>query len=214
MKLFKNKIFIICILFFIFLFFSGINHVFASVDIPDVVIQKAKELNYGVDNVIVLQDKNTGLFYIPYETSDYNHTNLATKPWRYTFYNNVYCIVTPNWWKTGLMVYQNNTFTTVSTSNVGSNSIIQMSMNGRELEIVYSSKDVLYYNIEGVENGTVFFPLPVTEIPETTIPALETVEQIPTAMVETLKMIIPVGLVVLSVVLLIYLIKSVISHTT
>ena len=62
-----------------------------------------------------------------------------------------------------------------------------------------------------------FQKTPVTETPETTpdkveIPAVETVEQIPVAMMETLKMIIPVGLVVLSVVLVIYLTRRLISH--
>lgn len=82
--------------------------------------------------------------------------------------------------------------------------------------LIYSNNDILIYKSEK-DNSTevlgTFFQLPVTEIPET-IPALETVEQIPTAMVETLKMIIPVGLVVLSAVLLIYLTKSVISRMT
>lgn len=56
-------------------------------------------------------------------------------------------------------------------------------------------------------DGTIFFPkTPLT----VEIPAVETVEQIPTAITETLKMIIPVGLVVLSVVLLIYLTRRLI----
>lgn len=55
----------------------------------------------------------------------------------------------------------------------------------------------------------VFFYQPVQVV---TIPALETAEQVPEAMRTALKMIIPVGLIVLSMVLLIYLIKSVISR--
>lgn len=70
------------------------------------------------------------------------------------------------------------------------------------------------FNVYTNSSGTDFFfnsPVTEPEIPETVeIPAVETVEQIPTAMVETMKMIIPVGLVVLSVVLLIYLTRRLI----
>lgn len=61
-------------------------------------------------------------------------------------------------------------------------------------------------------NGSdVFFLPPVTEeTPEgVTIPALETAEQIPQAIVKTLKILIPVGLIVLSIGFVVYLIKRV-----
>lgn len=58
-------------------------------------------------------------------------------------------------------------------------------------------------------NANLVFPQPVTEIPATTIPALETANQIPEAIVKTLKIMIPVGLVLLSIGLVIYLIKRV-----
>lgn len=215
----KNKILFILGLFFIFLLFLNINSVNASVDIPEVVMEKAKELNHGYDNFVVLQDTITKEFYLPYETSVYNESNYQNVSWKYTKYKGVYCLVTPSWFKTGLKVYRNGSFIDTSTNNVGSNSIIQLSMDGIELEIVYSSKDVIYHNIDGVTNGTVFFPQPVTEIPEqetltTTIPALETVEQIPVAMIQTLKIVIPVGLVIFGTLLLILLVKSVISRVT
>lgn len=57
-----------------------------------------------------------------------------------------------------------------------------------------------------------FFKTPLTETPETIpatveIPKLETVEQIPETIITTLKLIIPVGLVILSMVLVIYLVR-------
>ena len=66
-----------------------------------------------------------------------------------------------------------------------------------------------------------FFKAPLTEtpeipetpetIPETVeIPKLETVEQIPETIITTLKLIIPVGLVILSTVLVIYLLRRLI----
>lgn len=77
------------------------------------------------------------------------------------------------------------------------------------------------YASQGIYNSdftTFFFKTPLTEQPETTpetveIPAVETVEQIPEMIVTTLKLIIPVGLVVLSVVLVIYLVRRVIYQS-
>ena len=86
----------------------------------------------------------------------------------------------------------------------------------------------MYTNISVYKDSSLtdfFFKAPVVEIPtetpveipeETpvaTIPALETVEQIPEAMTTTLQVVIPVGLAILGIGLLIYLIKRVIySH--
>ena len=53
----------------------------------------------------------------------------------------------------------------------------------------------------------IFFQLPVMET--VTIPSLETAEQIPEAIVTTLKILIPVGLIVLSIGFVVYLIKRV-----
>lgn len=77
--------------------------------------------------------------------------------------------------------------------------------------LLYSNEDILIYEDEN-DNTTealgTFFTVPVQET--TTIPALETVEQIPTAMAKVMKIIIPIGLTILGVGLLIYLIKQVI----
>ena len=77
-------------------------------------------------------------------------------------------------------------------------------------------KDIIY----NCSNGDIkpFFQVPpVVETPEITtpeveIPALETVEQIPEAMKETMKVVIPVGLVILGIGLVVYLIKFVKSQ--
>lgn len=68
--------------------------------------------------------------------------------------------------------------------------------------IIYSSKDI--YNINGSD---VFFQVPVQGV---VVPALGEAKELPKAIVETLKIIIPVGLVILGIGFLIYLIKSVI----
>ena len=69
-------------------------------------------------------------------------------------------------------------------------------------EIIYSNHDV-YYGDELV------FQSPVTD--KAVIPALETAEEVPKAMVQTLRILIPVGLIVLGIGLVIYLIRRVIS---
>lgn len=57
--------------------------------------------------------------------------------------------------------------------------------------------------------STAFFQAPPQKVEGITIPALETAEQIPEAIATTLKILIPVGLIVLSIGLGIYLIKRV-----
>lgn len=74
---------------------------------------------------------------------------------------------------------------------------------------ISSGRIIVSSSVDVVKNdGTVFFQVPVQET--TTIPALETVEQIPTTMAKVMKIIIPIGLTILGIGLLIYLIKQVI----
>ena len=71
-------------------------------------------------------------------------------------------------------------------------------------DVNYSTVDI--YN---TDRTSIFFqktPV-VVETPEVEIPALETVEQIPEAMKETMKIVIPVGLAILGIGLVVYLIK-------
>lgn len=74
---------------------------------------------------------------------------------------------------------------------------------GQNSHIVYSTQDII-----DISNGEVFF--------QKTLPAvvgvIQEVTQLPGIIKTVLKVIIPVGLIVLSVVFLIYLIKSVISR--
>ena len=82
----------------------------------------------------------------------------------------------------------------------------------------YSTIDIMYDR----EGSEIFFQktpvvvetpeTPEITTPEVEIPALETVEQIPEAMKETMKVVIPVGLVILGIGLVVYLIKFVKSR--
>ena len=60
------------------------------------------------------------------------------------------------------------------------------------------------------KDGNVVFQGASQELAGVTIPAIQSVEEIPQAIVKTMKIVIPVGLVVLGIGLIIYLIKSVI----
>lgn len=73
----------------------------------------------------------------------------------------------------------------------------------------YSTVDIYKDNSDEI----FFQKTPVTTPAAVEIPALEKVEQIPEAITTTLKMIIPVSLVVLSVILLIYLMRRLIYRS-
>lgn len=70
----------------------------------------------------------------------------------------------------------------------------------------YSNTDILN------SDGTVFFPIPVQEV--VVVPVLEGVEELPKAVTTTLKMILPVGLVVFGILLLVYIIRLLILRVT
>jgi len=69
--------------------------------------------------------------------------------------------------------------------------------------LLYSTFDITL-----ADGTTIFFPVPVTGV---VIPALETAQEVPTAMVQTLKIIIPVGLVLFGIGLSVYLIRRILS---
>lgn len=69
-------------------------------------------------------------------------------------------------------------------------------------------------NITGLKNNDVVFQPTPQVVGEVRIPEIQSVEEIPQAMSKVLEMIIPVGLIVLSIGLLIYLVRLVISRAT
>lgn len=73
----------------------------------------------------------------------------------------------------------------------------------------YSGNVVIYAINTNTGENEIFFQTPPQIVEGITIPALETADQIPQAIVTTLKILIPVGLIVLSIGLVVYLIKRV-----
>lgn len=68
------------------------------------------------------------------------------------------------------------------------------------------------YNVYDCNNNLLFQVAPVVE--QITIPEIQSVEEIPQAMGEVMKIMIPIGLIIFGIGLLIYLIRLVISQVT
>lgn len=209
MKFLKKCVFFLMLLLFFLLVFSC--NVFAS-SVPDEVITKAREINlYHTDNVIILQDTATSDYYIPYCESCSSNSNS----WRYTTYKGVNCFICPSWHVLNCIKYSNGSFTDLGSramNTIGSNSVIQESFNSISLIPVFADNNIVYYNVEGHINGDIFFQNPVQEV--VVIPVLEGVEELPKAVTTTLKMILPVGLVVFGILLLVYIIRLLILRVT
>ena len=201
----KNKILPILCTFILFTFVFINNNVFAY-SIPT------------ADDLYNLPDED-------FLNAIYNHTHYNNGSNAVFVYNNIVFFVSGHngfyvgdnagvyysiWLKNGGTIYKYTYSNGTLTSASHSYDNLTVQANGGT---IYSNTDIYYEN-----SSELFFLItPMPEIPETIpetveIPAVETVEQIPTAMVETMKMIIPVGLVVLSVVLLIYLTRRLIYH--
>ena len=147
-----KKILFLCLLFLLLLVLP--SKVF-GVTIPDVVIEKARKVNTGhTNNVIILQDTVSRDYYIPYCTSCSDNI----KTWKYTVYKNVTCFICPGWHVLDCVKYSNGNFSNVSSKNtIDSNSVIQENFNNIALVPVFSDNNILYYNVSGHENNEVFF---------------------------------------------------------
>lgn len=193
MKL-QNKILFILFLFLSVLLFFNINNVFAAisftyngeqVDLPDL----PSDVNISYGYVVGSFNNATSD-----TTDDYYRILILSNSDSY-FY-----LIGGQYYVSGsasMYSYKNNnwSFDKNTTDYI---------INGH-LRYVYSTVNV-YSDIDKTE---VFFR-PVLEV---VIPALETAEQIPQVIVKTLKILIPVGLIVLAIGLTIYLIKRVIYLT-
>ena len=87
-------------------------------------------------------------------------------------------------------------------------SVISLYQNGCTTKSYYAigSNNVYDY----INQDDILFPGARQELAGVTIPAIQSAEEIPQAIIKTMKVVIPVGLVILGIGLVIYLIKSVI----
>ena len=148
---------IILFLYLLFLLLLVLPSKVFGATIPDIVIERAREVNTGhINNVIILQDTVSGDYYIPYCTSCSDNT----KTWRYTVYKNVTCFICPGWHILDCIKYSNGSFTDLGSramNTIGSNSVVQESFNSISLLPVFADNNITYYNVEGHTNGDVFF---------------------------------------------------------
>lgn len=153
----KNKL--ILILFFLILLLILLTNNVFSYDVPetvpDVIIQKARELNSKhTNNIIILFDTHTGDYFIPY--CSYEHSD--TENWRYTTYKNVTCFICPSWHVLSCARYYDGDFHFNDPYNaINSNSVVQENMFSLSLVPVFADNNITYSNVSGHENGEVFF---------------------------------------------------------
>lgn len=83
--------------------------------------------------------------------------------------------------------------------------------SGSIIDKIYCSSSNNVYNYS--DESKVVFQGASPELAGVTIPAIQSAEEIPQAIIKTMKVVIPVGLVILGIGLVIYLIKSVILRT-
>ena len=134
---------------------------FQYTNVPEEVLVKAKELAYGYDNFIVLQNSETKEYYIPYQTSIYNENTFKTTAWRLNWYKDAWHYVSPCYWLVGLMKYieYSHTFESVAFAKVDTNSNVLYDWGDYKLEPVYASKNITILNpYNEWETGDIFYP--------------------------------------------------------
>lgn len=201
MKL-KNKIFII-LLVSILVLFNFVNYTFAeTIHLPDVTNLLDEEYKYYV----CFQNPQNNKYYLAIAKEE----SLV-----WSFPNNAVFTKINN--QSKLYVFNGTAWISENISNMDAcrffnNQLAVDYYNTYGVTTLscmrYSNFDI--YTFVNNSAGELFFQQ--THLPATKILTVETVTEIPSTVVGVLKMIIPVGLVVLAMVLLVSLIKSVISR--
>ena len=198
MKL-KNKILLIVFLILMFILFLNTSNVFASFNFT------YNDTKYTVPDIptdypyYLIIDKGSGVFrlFMCENEMIFKTATLANGSKVISLHSTV----------SGGTIYQ---YTNLAGDNVTISDSYRSLGTGTSLGIDYNTVSIVYSNHDLYHGEELVFQSPVTEVPGVQIPALETAEEVPQAMTQTLKILIPVGLIVLSVGLVIYLIKRVI----
>lgn len=226
MKL-KNKIIISFLFLILLILFFNIHNVFAS------FIYEYNNTTYTCPDLPTVPEgyNYTVIFFRRVSSSTYRLYLLhSDKPFDYVSSysgNNIYTL----YWS--YASHFNEPINFVEGHSVNSGSWETYSFTNSRNNVVQEDwltpNNIIYANYDVYCDNTLVFHQPVPEPvvepePETpeepnllqeqetvvVIPALETAEQIPSAMGETARIVIPVGLIVLSIGLVIYIIKRVI----
>lgn len=120
--------------------------------LPDVVIDKAIETNYGIDNLVIWGADISTEWYFAVEQGPYNYGNYSAGNWHVTTYNGHFCLVSPNWWN--LTIYKVDQYGNVSVHINNGNS----QYNGfKDQKVQYASKDILVLGqVSGYTEGSVY----------------------------------------------------------
>lgn len=205
------KKFVLSFIFMLFLIVLGNTNVFANSDIyiPTKVYNKAVELNYNIDNVVILYNSKTNELYIPY-TAVYD-SSLETLP-RWAVYrpsDDLTLLINPIWNKMGLVIY-NFDSDNFYIADSGSWNNLTLSSSDVSLEVVYSSYniwtrptwDILYYN---PENNCRFADVTIdTYVGE--------VSSLPNVLINILNYILPFCIGFFVIMLVVFLVKKVLSR--
>lgn len=191
----KYKIKLLLILFFVFMLFGISTNVFAT-DVPQALLDKAYEMNNNNDNYVILQDKNTKEYYFLIVSDGAVNRDLElTRNWKYIkagdmSYTTSACVTTGGTDRLKLYKYVQSSGVCLYQSTV-KDYTCDLTTSSRDLEIVYTTKDVYYYGTTDV-----FFPIapPEEEAPAT---LLEVLEQEKGATLQEIVALLPVILSVL-----------------
>lgn len=209
MKILKKCLLIILI---IFLFFNstvfGVTNVDLSgynfIDITTLendVVEKAKNTDeYLSGNYYLLFGKNDNSLYTVYFIKKVE----GLKCYISSFDNNKF-IIKANI-DTDCVYYRYDVSSGLYSRNIQNSVNFWVYSTDKENCIFYSEIDIF----EDLDNSILFFQPPVVVV----IPVLEGVEELPKAVTTTLKMILPVGLVVFGILLLVYIIRLLILRVT
>ena len=199
---FKNKIFITFLFLLAFILFFNINNVFAftfkshnsdvEYTVPDLSTVDETQQELLENGYVIIIPKNSTTAWLYVETN-------PTGPTRFHVGSDNVFNTSSGWYRKSI------NFTTASSWGTLETKQATYYTYGYDTHDFYFGTTI-YTDAKGSE---VFFHPPVTE-QGVVIPALETAEQIPQAIAKTLKIMIPVGLIVLAIGLVIYLIKRVI----
>lgn len=186
MKL-NSKILFTLFLFFIILLFFSFNNVFASINFTynnEVILLPDIPSTIDVSNGYFIGFYNNKYFiWVLNNDSSYFYKRSSSSPQIWVSGSaSAYDLVGNSW------VYNNDTQTNYCVTNIDCFRCTYV-----DIYLGIGKTEVFINPVQGV-----------------VIPALETAEQVPEAMGTTLKILIPVGLVVLAIGLIIYLIKRVI----
>ena len=156
MKVRSKIILILFVMFFLLLLYPVYGA--TNEEVPESVMTRAKEVNYGHDNFVILKDEAKGIYYIPYL---YSSSSSYDGNWKVTIYKDVVCLHSPGWQRLSWRPYNPSTYGDVQGSamnDISSNSVVQLYTSSRNLKVVYSYKNIIANGaVEGVASGGIWY---------------------------------------------------------